>query len=334
MATRKKKREKVVITGICGALGKLLALDLHKDYDVIGVDRRPFYDRPKDINHLRLDLRRKSAISTLKKEKPDIIIHLGVLRNPLKHKGKEKAIHLNIESTSKLMNLAEKIKVRKFVFLSSANLYGPSSTSSGFLTEDTPLHGANRSPEIRDLVSLDMMLQGLFWKAPNTESVILRPVHIVGPDLNNAPSRYIRQGNVPTIMGFDPVLQLIHQDDMIKALRASLKPNVHGVYNIVGQGQAPLSRMLMFLGKKSYPVPGFVFRSLLQRAFKYHLTSFPPGELDHLKYTCLVDNQRAQKDMKFVAEKSLPDTLIDLLDPYPLLPVARSGARKAYRVGS
>ena len=55
MATRKKKREKVVITGICGALGKLLALHLHKDFDVIGVDRRPFYDRPKDINHLRLD---------------------------------------------------------------------------------------------------------------------------------------------------------------------------------------------------------------------------------------------------------------------------------------
>ena len=104
-------------------------------------------------------------------------------------------------------------------------------------------------------------------------------------------------------MGFDPVLQLIHQDDMIKALRASLKPNVHGVYNIVGQGQAPLSRMLMFLGKKSYPVPGFVFRSLLQRAFKYHLTSFPPGELDHLKYTCLVDNQRAQKDMKICGRK-------------------------------
>ena len=73
MATKKKKREKVVITGICGALGKLLALHLHKDFDVIGVDRRPFYDRPKDINHLRLDLRRKSAISRLKKEKPDTI---------------------------------------------------------------------------------------------------------------------------------------------------------------------------------------------------------------------------------------------------------------------
>ena len=321
MATRTKKREKVVITGICGALGKLLALELHKDFDVIGVDRRPFYDRPKDIKHLRLDLRRKSAINTIKREKPNIIIHLGVLRNPRKHKGKEKAIHLNIESTSKLMALAQKIKVRKFVFLSSANLYGPSSTSSGFLTEDTPLHGANRSPEIRDLVSLDMMLQGLFWKAPNMETIILRPVHIVGPDLNNAPSRYLRQPNVPTIMGFDPVIQMIHQDDMVRAIRASLKPKLQGIYNVAGQGQAPLSRVLMFLGKRAFPVPGFIFRGALQRAFKYNLTNYPPGELDHLKYSCLVDDARTQKDMKFTAEKSMTDTLIDLLEPYPLLPV-------------
>lgn len=321
MASRTRKREKVVITGICGALGKLLALELHKDYDVIGVDRRPFYDRPKDIKHLRLDLRRKSAINTLKREKPNIIIHLGVLRNPRKHKGKEKAIHLNIESTSKLMALAQKIKVRKFVFLSSANLYGPSSTSSGFLTEDTPLHGANRSPEIRDLVSLDMMLQGMFWKAPNTETVILRPVHIVGPDLNNAPSRYLRQVNVPTIMGFDPVVQLIHQDDMVQAIRASLKPKLQGIYNVAGPSQAPLSRVLFFLGKRTFPVPGFLFREALQRAFKYNLTNYPPGELDHLKYSCLVDDRRAKKEMKLMGQKSITDTLMDLLEPYPLLPV-------------
>lgn len=50
----------IVITGICGRLGKRLARVLHRERPVIGVDRRPFADKPKDILHAQLDLRRKN----------------------------------------------------------------------------------------------------------------------------------------------------------------------------------------------------------------------------------------------------------------------------------
>jgi len=306
---RGPRRERVLVTGAAGGLGRLVCRMLHRDYEVIAVDRRPFPDRPKDVNHLRVDVRRKSAQKEIRKQKPDVIVHLGVMHNPHKAGG---AFHFNLEGTTQLLRLAEKIDVRKFVFLSTANLYGPSATSSGFMTEEAPLLAGGRSPEIRDLISLDMMVQSFFWKRPETETVILRPVHIIGPHLRNAPTTYLRKDNVPTLMGFDPMIQLIHESDVVRSIAAAVKKPARGVYNITGDSAAPLSRIVMARRKNQVPLPGPVFKSFVKRAFKVRLTNFPPSEIVHLKYSCLVDGSRAEKELGFHAKVSLTDALVDL----------------------
>ena len=311
-AKRKKragaKRERVLVTGAAGSLGRLLCRKLHRHFDVIGVDRRPFPDRPKDVEHLRLDLRRKSSFQQLKKLRPDLMIHMGVIHNPQSGE----AFHFNVEGTSQLLRLAEALKLRKFVFLSSANLYGPSARTSGFLTEESPLMAADKSPGVRDLISLDMMVQSFFWKRPETDTVILRPVHIVGPHLRNAPSKYFRLKSIPTILGFDPMVQLVHELDVVDALIAATRPDLRGVFNIVGNGQAPLSRLIEARGNVAFPVPGPVLKGTLDRMFRYHLTNFPSAELDHLRYSCLVDGTRAREELGFTPQMGLKASLQDL----------------------
>ncbi len=308
-------RDKVLLTGISGSLGQIIANALSKTHHIIGADKRAFPEKPKDVELYPLDLRRKSAFTLLKKCKPNIIIHVGVIRNPLKHVSSSSAYCFNLEIMSQLIKLAEQLEVKKFVFLSSANLYGPCATSSGFLSEDAPLHGADRSPEIRDLVALDMMIQSFFWKRPQTETVILRPVHIVGSELNNAPSRYFRLDKIPTLLGYDPMIQLVHASDVSRAIELSLKPNIRGIFNIVGNSQAPLSRLIKKLNTPSYGVPEFVLRALMRSAFRYRLSSFPPGELDHLKYTCLIDGSLAAKELKYEPKVNLSTILKNLKVP-------------------
>jgi UDP-glucose 4-epimerase len=307
--------ERVLITGISGSLGQLIAHQLKDSFQVIGVDKRPFPKKPPEIEVLNLDLRRKSAFVTLKKKAPECIVHMGVIRNPLKHLDNSNAYHFNLETTTQLLKLAEQLEVRKFVFLSSANLYGPSARSSGFLQEDAPLHGADRSPEIRDLVALDMMIQSFFWKMPQIETVILRPVHIIGSGLNNAPSRYLRLPQVPTLLGHDPMIQLVHASDVTRAIKLSLENNTRGIFNITGESGAPLSRLIHALDKKALSLPEFVIRTVLKTAFRYRLSSYPPGELDHLKYTCLVDGKRAQKELNYKPELTLHQSLMALKLP-------------------
>lgn len=310
--TENSIQERVLLTGISGALGQLIAHQLKDSFQVIGVDKRTFPKKPPQIEVLNLDLRRKSAFVALKKKAPHCIVHVGVIRNPLKHQDNSNAYHFNLETTTQLLKLAEELEVRKFIFLSTANLYGPSARSSGFLQEDASLHGADRSPEIRDLVALDMMIQSFFWKMPKIETVILRPVHIIGAGLNNAPSRYLRLKHIPTLLGYDPMIQLVHASDVTQAIKLSLEHHTRGIFNITGESGAPLSRLIQALSKSAVPLPEFALRIMLKTAFRYRLSSYPPGELDHLKYTCLVDGKRAHHELKYTPQYTLMQSLMTL----------------------
>ena len=130
--------------------------------------------------------------------------------------------------THKILDLCVRHGVRKVVVLSSANVYGPRPDNSNFLPEETPLMAADRFSEMRDLIELDMYAQSFMWKHPELETVILRPVNIVGPTVRNAPSNYLRIERPLTVMGFDPMVQLIHEEDVCRALALALKPGLRG----------------------------------------------------------------------------------------------------------
>lgn len=325
------EKEKVLITGNAGALGRDLVARLIDEgsYHLIGVDRRPLDDVPEGIEHLPLDLRRKSAIEVLYKLKPKSIIHLGVVRNPQRHRNKRANIYyFNLESTTQLLRLAERLSIRKLVFLSTANLYGPSSATNGILSEDAPLHGANKSPEFRDLVSLDMMMQSFFWKCPNTETIILRPCHIVGPHLRNAPSKFFRMDVIPTILGFDPLLQLIHEDDLITAIVLSLKSNVRGIFNLAGPDTAPLSRMIRALGRPTLPVPQSLLKLFVATSFWSRQSNFPIGEMDHLKYSCIIDTSRAESELGFRPKRKIASIIKELKKSFDATKQLQKRSRK------
>jgi len=61
----------VLVTGISGNLGRALAKLLHTEAHVVGVDRRPFEGKPKDIDHHQVDLR-KARVEEAFREKPAV----------------------------------------------------------------------------------------------------------------------------------------------------------------------------------------------------------------------------------------------------------------------
>jgi UDP-glucose 4-epimerase len=307
-SSRRLRRERALVTSAAGGLGRLVCRRLHRSFDVVAVDRAPFPDRPKDVEHHQVDLRRKTATQLLKKKRPDVVVHIGGIHAP-PQRGPSNRL---VEATVQLLKLVEQVRARKLVLLSSATLYGPSATSASFMTEEAPLLGAGSVPDLSDDISLDMMVQSFFWKSPETETVILRPVHVVGPHLDNLATRYLRAARVPKILGFDPMIQIVHEDDVVEAIERALRPGVHGVFNVVGQSQAPLSRLLEARGSTGIPVPGPFLRAALEQAFNWRLSAFDAGELAFLRYSCLVDGRRARDELGFTPHRSLKETLDDL----------------------
>jgi UDP-glucose 4-epimerase len=301
----------VLVTGICGRLGKQLARVLHRDRRVVGVDRRPFADKPKDIAHAQLDIRRKKLKDVFRAGDIRAVVHLGIMHDPRASAAEHHS--WNVAGFSRLLDYVAQFRVPKLVMLSSANVYGPQPTNPQFLTEESPLLGGQEFSDIRDLIEVDMLAQSFFWKLPETETVILRPVHILG-SVHNAPSNFLRLNPVMTIMGFDPMAQVVHQADVVRAIDLALRPGVRGIFNIAGPEPVPLSRLVRILGRQRIAVPYSLARMVLHRLWSLRLTTFPPPELDHIRYVCMVDDRRARDGLGYAPAMSLEETVLAVDD--------------------
>jgi UDP-glucose 4-epimerase len=240
--SRKRGGEPIAIAGISGNLGRLLTRTLHGEHPIIGIDQRPFEEKPKDVTHYQVDARRSRAEDIFRRRDIRALVHLGLVHRPTP--GRPNNREWNVLGAVKLLEYCQRYSVPKVVLLSTAYMYGPGPTNSNFLSEDTPLLGAENYPEMRALIEWDMFAQSFFWKYPAIETVILRPVHVVGPNVRNAPCNYLRMRKPPMLLGFDPMLQLVHENDLIQAILLSLEPGMRGVFNIVGPGEIPLSILL------------------------------------------------------------------------------------------
>lgn len=303
----KDGRPTVVLTGISGNLGRAVAKLLHREANVIGIDRRPFVGRPKDVDHVQVDLRKKKTDEVFKRQRVDALIHMGIMHDP--RLSAEDHHSFNVLGTTRVLECAARFGVKKVVMLSSANVYGPSPDNSNFLTEDAPLMAASRFPQVRDLIAVDMLAHGFFWRHPEIETVVLRPVHIVGATIKNAPSNYLRLARPWVLAGFDPMVQLIHMEDVARAMIEALRPGRKGVYNVTGPGQVPLSAVFSELGARPRAIPHMVARPLLGALFKYRLASYPPEELDHIQFLCMVDGSRWEKEAGWKPRYSMRETI-------------------------
>lgn len=295
----------VVVTGICGRLGRDLARLLHRKRKVIGVDRRAFVDPPGDIDHHQLDIRSHKARDVFR-HGVAAVVHLGVMHDP--HESSVEHHDFNVVGLQKVLEYVDVYKIPKLLLLSSANVYGPRPDNPQLIREDAPLLGAGPFSDIRDLVELDMLVNAFFWRNPSTETVILRPAHILGT-VKNAPSNYLRLDVVPTLLGFDPMMQVVHQRDVLQAIQLGLAPGVRGIFNIGGPEPTALSKAISVLGRRVVAVPHSLAKTAVKNLFRFRLTKFPAPELDFIRYVCMVDDSKARTTLGYAPQHNLEATL-------------------------
>ncbi|MBR58779.1 MAG: NAD-dependent epimerase [Myxococcales bacterium] len=301
MAPKKKNaaaddRKRILITGVSGRLGRELSRQLHRNYRVIGIDRRPADDLPVDVEHHRLDLRRNRTRTIFRQAPISAVVHLGTIYNPRRDPVSDH--RTNIVGLQRLLDYVRTYNIPKLIVLSTADVYGPQAENITFLDEDAPLLAAARFVAIRDLVSVDMAAMSFMWKHPDTETVVLRPVHIVG-DVRNTAMKYLSRQWVPSVLGFDPMVQLVHQDDVVRAIVLALEEGVRGVYNLDGPTAVPASVILKKIGAKQVPMPSSVLRFGLKQLWRFRLTRFPPAEVDHIQWPATVDGSKARRELGY-----------------------------------
>lgn len=298
----------IAIAGAAGRFGGLVTRRLHRTDEVIGIDIRDFSHKPADVDHFSTDLRRKECRNLFRRKKIQAVIHLGPYINP-QEPNTDAAFTTAVEDFSKLLEYCDRYKVKKLVLLSSADVYGARALNPQFLTEEAPL----LAPGLSSLRDVDMMAQSFFWKQPEIETVILRPTHVTGC-VNSMMTRYLQMAPVPRLMGYDPMIQLVHEEDVVQAIYAALAPGHRGIFNVAGPQPTPLTRILKRLGRTSVPIPHALVKPVVSQLHRLGRVNLRTSHIDYVRYVCMVDDSRARKVLGYHPQYSLSETIaaIDL----------------------
>jgi UDP-glucose 4-epimerase len=296
---------KVLVTGAAGPRGRQICRQLLAEgHGVVGVDRDAWPDCPTGLEMLALDHRKRGFEELIRRGEFEALVHLAVhagFRLPPAERHR-----LNLEGTGKVIALAASQGVRKLVVASHASVYGALADNPHFMTEDAPPSVGRAFPEMQDLVTADLLASAAMWKHPSLSIVVLRPVHALGPTSRDVLAALLRKRWVPTVLGFDPMIQVMHEDDLARAFVVAVNSGVRGVFNVTGPGELPLRVLVAECGAQAVPVPSAMF-GLIRGRFGF--PDFPAGALDFLKHPCLIDGGRFRADTGFAPAVGLRETV-------------------------
>jgi UDP-glucose 4-epimerase len=103
---------------------------------------------------------------------------------------------------------------------------------------------------------------------------------------------YLRLPRQITMMGFDPMMQFIHEEDVSESIALALEHGLQGVFNVVGPGEVPLHTAIDETGGTRFSLPEPLVRPLLRRLFDWGLWPYPEGALDYLKFPVTLSGKR------------------------------------------
>jgi UDP-glucose 4-epimerase len=287
----------VAILGLDTFVGRELALRLVERSPAIrtvGLEVRRPYMLDERVHFHRVDLTDPRADASLAEilaqERVEAVLHAAFRTDPTPDL--ELDHELDTIGSLHVMNACAAAKVHRLVVASSTMLYGPHSDNPNYLSEEHPLRGHPGAHSVRDRIEMERLLGDWRVRHPDVEVSVLRACWPIGPTFSNRVVQYFSLPVVPLPIGYDPLLQLVHEQDLLDAFERALLTSRPGVWNVVGSGVLPVSVLFRLARKRTIPLPS----ALLDRLSYYPSqgqTGDPPAAFfDYLRYLWVADGQR------------------------------------------
>ncbi|MEE8314640.1 MAG: hypothetical protein V3R91_09975 [Myxococcota bacterium] len=245
---------RVLVTHVDSAVGRRIVKALYHDTEVdlllgTGTGPTPSFLAPyrDKCAYERIDLARARHLSSFFHSERfsaagiDSIIHLSFCAENERDHIPGNVPSLVSETRRLVGESLEQPGIERFVYLSSAFVYRPEPGSSNVMSESQLLaFEAEGDPEVRAWIDADLICQGEL-NDPRLKMTILRAATIVtdGGEFVHSPplERGVEQ------LGFDPLVSLVADRDVARALVLALHSDRPGIYNIAGREVFPRSEL-------------------------------------------------------------------------------------------
>jgi UDP-glucose 4-epimerase len=219
--------------------------------------------------------------------------------------------------------------VRKFVFKSSTHYYGAEQDDPAFFTEEMSRPHPPRTGLERDILEAEGAVSEFAQRNRDVTVTVLRCANVLGPDVDTPFTRMLQLPAVPMVLGFDPRLQFVHEEDVVHALEHAAFHVTPGIYNVAADGVLAFSEIIDLVGKVPLPVlppwgTGAATGLLRRLGFR-----IPDEVVNQLRFGRGVDN-RLFKSTGFSYGYTSREAVLKLSEHLRLAPVMR-GTDHEYR---
>ncbi|MDE3720879.1 NAD-dependent epimerase/dehydratase family protein [Nocardiopsis sp. N85] len=225
----------VLVTGVSSPLAARVAQALGAEPGVrrvIGVDSAP-PAATTGFEYAHVDLHDESLARIVTGSGADLVLHLGLDTAHSAHREE------NVLGTMRVLAAAQRSgTVRRLVVRSSATL------------------------DADDAAEVERHTRGLQRRRPDMEVALLRFANLIGPGVDTPLTRYLDSRVVPTVLGSDPQVRFLHEDDGVEALVRMALNDGTGFFDVAGKDSVPLSHCLRRIGGRRLPVPASGLRVL------------------------------------------------------------------------
>jgi UDP-glucose 4-epimerase len=314
-----------MVTGVSRYLGGLLAAQLSDDPSierVIGVDVEPPRTDVGRTEFVRADIRNPIIAKVIASAKVDTVAHLSVIATPFGAGGRAAMKEINVIGTMQLLAACQKApSVRKLVVKSTTAVYGSSSRDPALFSENMEPRALPRSGYAKDSVEVEGYVRGLGRRRPDVDVTLLRFANFIGPHIDTPLTRYFSLPVVPTVFGFDPRMQLVHEFDGMEVLRRAVVEDHRGTFNVAGDGVVLLSQAIRRAGRTSLQFPSLAVTAIGSIFRRTGLVDFSPEQLQFLLFGRGVDTTRLVDDFGYTAKYTTLEAFDDFVSGSGLTPV-------------
>lgn len=302
---------RVLVTGLGTFWGARAALAIEADpaVDVIvGLDTEPPQLKLERTEFVRVDESYSILNRIVDAAGIDTVIHTFLVVNS--NTMPSRRMHeINVIGTMNLFAAASAAgsSVRRVVVKSSSLVYGSAAKDPVWFNEEDKRSGAARTNVERSLLAVEDYVSDFAQDNPHVAVSLLRFANVLGPTITTPLSEALNLPVVPSLFGFDPRFQFVHEDDVVRAMQFVLDREISGIFNVAGDGLLPWSEVAALCSKRTLPLSPWLTQAA---ALPLRLVGWdcPPETVDLLKYGRGVDNRRL-KDQGFQYEHTSVGTV-------------------------
>jgi len=308
---------RIAVTGIASFLGSRVLrrlADAHGGGALVAVDvAAP--PAALGVRHREIDFTEPASdqrlLDVLREEHIDTVVHCAFFTSP--RRDTTYAHELESIGTLNLLAACAAAGVQHVLLRSFTAVYGARGQNPNFLTEERPLQPNAALAWVRDKLEAEQHAASFARRYPDMRIGVLRFAPLLGPGVHNFYTRLLDHRVVPVLMGYDPLVQMLHPDDALEAAEAALARRAHGAYNVVPTRPITLVTALHTASKVPVPVPHPLAYPAVDLLWAAGLAEAPGGFIDYARYLFVADGEKARRELGFTPRHSSRDALVAYL---------------------